>query len=99
MKLFLVFREGVYRHECVAVAELEDEAKALALDALKAEKDHYHNMTVVSIGFPGPADERLIGHWRWSKPRVFYIRDRYGIQVQLYKDESEPEWLQSGERT
>lgn len=49
MKLFLVFREGVYRHALVSVSRSEADAHHNAKAALEAETDGYHSFGVYRV--------------------------------------------------
>lgn len=49
MKLFLVFREGVYRHSLVSVSRSEADAHHNAKAALEGEHDGYHSFGVYRV--------------------------------------------------
>jgi hypothetical protein len=55
MKVFIVTREGVYRHEIEGVYPTEAEAREKALEVLKSQGDDYHAFDVMwmLIGEPG----------------------------------------------
>jgi hypothetical protein len=55
MKVFIVTREGVYRHEIEGVYLTEAEAREKALEALKSQGDDYHSFDVMwmMVGQPG----------------------------------------------
>lgn len=46
MRVYAVFKEGVYRHECAGIFTSEDRAKQVA-DAWLAKGDGYHEWHVV----------------------------------------------------
>lgn len=46
MTLYLVYREGVYRHELVSISRTEADAHTNAKAAIAAEGDDYHTFTV-----------------------------------------------------
>lgn len=53
MKVFVVFKEGVYRHECAGVFSKADTATRIADERL-AGGDHYHQWTVVPFELDVP---------------------------------------------
>ena len=48
MKLFLIFRQGVYRHDLLGVYTDPDDAENVAMEAIKLEGDDYHTIEVLS---------------------------------------------------
>jgi len=46
MKLYLVTREGVYRHEILGVFDEQNKAEIIAKDIASKEPDTRHNITV-----------------------------------------------------
>lgn len=61
MRLFLVFREGVYRHALVSVSRAEADAHHNAKAALEAERDDYHSFGVYWV------DTNKALAYRWSE--------------------------------
>lgn len=49
MKVFAVFQNGVYRHECAGIFDTLDKAENCAEELVAAEKDTYHNYEVCSF--------------------------------------------------
>lgn len=46
MTVYAVFREGIYRHECVGVFSSQDKAEDAARAAAALERDGYHQFQV-----------------------------------------------------
>ena len=46
-EVFIVHREGVYRHEVVGVYTDAEVAKQAAITAIKSEGDDYHDFSVI----------------------------------------------------
>ena len=78
MKLFIVTREGVYRHEIIGVFSTLTSAKEWALSTFMAEKDRYHSVHVL---------ERELDAWispelypgttraKWNEPEPVFVID------------------------
>ena len=49
MKLYSVFKTGVYRHECAGVFSTLDMAEAAAQRCIAGERDDYHTYVVVEF--------------------------------------------------
>ena len=47
MKIFAVFKEGAYRHECGGIFSTLDKAKDAALVLITNEPDHHHTYAIV----------------------------------------------------
>ena len=54
MKLFVVFRTAVYRHECGGVFSSLDAAKDCAMKLLQWEPDNHHHYEIVSFVLDEP---------------------------------------------
>ena len=54
--IFLVTREGVYRHEIMGLRSTEEAAIALAKDCALGEGDDYHSFDVVEMALDGPCE-------------------------------------------
>jgi hypothetical protein len=57
MTVFVVFQEGVYRHDCGGVFTSLELAKAAADQRKAAERDNYHEWTVVPFEVDAVVDE------------------------------------------
>lgn len=49
MKVYAVFKTGVYRHECAGIFSTIDAADAAAERCISGERDDYHNYKVVEF--------------------------------------------------
>ena len=56
MNVYLVTREGVYRHEIMGLRLTEEAAIALAKDCALGEGDDYHCFDVVEMRIDGPVE-------------------------------------------
>ena len=63
MDVFLVFKEGVYRHECGGVFTSLDVAKRQAIKLTIAERDDYHQIHVMPFEIDTPT---LFGTTTWD---------------------------------
>ena len=61
--MFVVAKEGVYRHELFGPFSMLEDAQSRALELIKNEPDHYHEWAVIELGTITP--EREIGRWMW----------------------------------
>jgi len=90
--VFVVTRQGVYRHEIMGIYTTRGKAFRAAKAALKAEPDNYHtfNVTEISLDTPAGKDEygaidegkllRIYGRDKekmwWIRPQDIDTRDR-----------------------
>lgn len=67
-KVFAVFKEGVYRHECGGVFEAEDAARERADALAREDQDDYHTYEVVpfDLGVPVKMEDEPI--YKTRKP-------------------------------
>jgi hypothetical protein len=49
MKVYAVFKTGVYRHECAGIFSTPDAADAAAERCISGERDDYHDYKVVAF--------------------------------------------------
>lgn len=75
-QLFVVTREGIYRHEILGVFHSLEEAKACALATAEAE-DGYHDIAVgrIEVGKPVEDDTPVGRYTRTTKDKPY--GDRY----------------------
>ena len=61
MEVFIVTKQGVYRHEIMGVFQDLEFAKNVAIDCIKAEHDDYHDFHVIQfdVGAPTKSDGTL----------------------------------------
>ena len=80
MKVFVVTREGIYRHEIVGVLSTLPSAKKLALSTFRAEKDRYHSVHVLERDLDlGISPENYPGNTgiEWNEPEpIFTIQGK-----------------------
>lgn len=76
MKLYAVFKEGVYRHDCYGIFSTQEKAEAVAKEAAEAETDDWHNFDVqeyaldVSAGKDGEGYKKPLASFKGvRKPR------------------------------
>jgi len=61
--VYAIFREAVYRHECVGIFATEENARIAATGAIEREPDAHHEITIVpfplgQVAFiPAPPDK------------------------------------------
>ena len=76
MKLFIVAREGIYRHEIIGVFSTLMSAKQWALSTFMAEKDRYHSVHVSERDLDfGISPELYPGTTgiEWNEPEPLFI--------------------------
>ena len=52
--IYAVFKEGVYRHECLGLFKTLENAKSVADKAASSGHDHYHHFLVVPFELDKP---------------------------------------------
>lgn len=82
MKIYVVFRQGVFRHECGGIFSSLDAAEACAQQLIASEDDDYHRYEVVpfvldevTAQFPPYPERRL--------PRAILLEEQKPISVFL----------------
>ena len=60
MLVYIVTKEGVYRHEIWGVYTTEEAARARCIEALRAESDDYHEAHVISATVGEPICEETL---------------------------------------
>ena len=78
MNVYLVTREGVYRHEIMGLRSSEEAAIQLATDCALEEGDDYHCFDVLALSLDGPCEVESC--------RIFEVsrRDERGPPVTKY---------------
>lgn len=92
--VFVVFRQGVYRHECGGVFLTLDQAISAAVEHIKTEKDEYHTYTVHEFEIGVPIKWELSETPDWVDPELIEppaiaTVERYatsGVHVQVHKN-------------
>jgi hypothetical protein len=77
MKLFAVFREGIYRHECVGIFSTRKKAATAADTAANKDVDGYHTYAVV----PFYQDkERPMKSTKYQSPDIIELKTVYSAR-------------------
>lgn len=61
MKVYAVFKEGSYRHECGGIFTSLDAAKAAALKLITSEPDDHHEYEVIPFELDVAATQNVYG--------------------------------------
>lgn len=56
-KLYVVTREGIYRHEIVGIYDTKTKAKNRAISVCKAEQDDYHRFYIMVCKYNEPIED------------------------------------------
>ena len=73
MKLFLVFKEGVYRHECGGVFSTLEKAETAAKDFLSGEIDDYHKYDIVPFDLDVQTLQNIVTKSQINNTGEYYI--------------------------
>lgn len=65
--MFIVTKEGVYRHAILGLYKSEHQAKQRAIECSKSESDGYHDFCVSRVEFGACDDVMLVGSAKRSK--------------------------------
>ena len=105
--LYIVFREGVYRHECGGVYSTEALAIEAAIALIKGENDDHHHYTIVPLTLdatPG-MHAHIPGAWQTpqeSEPIAEVHRHRKAVRMTRPRttgqwiEDSPPWWTDGG---
>lgn len=81
MKLFAVFKHGIYRHECAGIFSSLGQAEKVAKSLAKIGDKHHHYRIVAfdldkQIGFTMPPEGSRYGDAEIQEPETIYSTDK-----------------------
>ena len=83
-KLYAVFKEGLYSHECVGIFDSLEVAQDVAVRAISMEPDDYHTYDIVP--FTLNVTSSWNGSMKWNElqePERLYIVSRNNTEVKI----------------
>lgn len=78
MKIYVVIKTGVYRHEIVSVRTSQGAAQADGVTAARAEHDAWHHFEIVECVLDEPGERVVAEVKRTDKT---HAEGRYGVRV------------------
>ena len=64
MNIYIVIKDGVYRHDIWGVFDNEEAARACAVASLNAERDDYHNALILRMELGSTVEHEVCTYTR-----------------------------------
>ena len=84
MNVYILTRQGVYRHEILGIYENKDDAMSAGLVALEAESDAYHNIELNFARTGTPIEDAInLATWSYVRnpSRQYWNYDKNGLEI------------------
>ena len=88
MKVYAVFKEGIYRHECGGIFGLKSLAWDAAMRLIQGETDDYHSYQIVEFTLDETSIQEIHAHSSYLNEPEWIVEFRRKGEVVTIEDKS-----------